>query len=178
MPTCCLVWYLLFLINTLHVQNSNNPKEASFDRMHILLGIFPPIEILNLSFWQPTSEEFLIILEQVFRKLRNLKYLDLSFCQLDNPQISKILKLRIPTLQFKMISNYYEGQIGDSGPALSVAMSDLLNDHGYYSSNVSIQQDQWDMALRFRAILHWSIIIVRRAQLSAFIIKFNPLSLL
>ena len=137
-------------ISGLYTGFSLRPSMEHFHEVDVSTSI----EILNLSFWQPTSEEFLIILEQVFRKLRNLKYLNLSFCQLDNPQISKILKLRIPTLQFKMISNYYEGQIGDSGPALSVAMSELLNDHGYYSSNVSIQQDQWDMALRFRAILH------------------------
>ena len=112
------------------------------------------IEILNLSFWQPTNEEFLIIQDQVFRKLPSLKYLDLSFSQLDNSQISKILKLGIGTLQFQMSLNCHDGQICDCALVLKLTMSDLLNEHGYSNSNVLIHQDQWDKSLRFRASRH------------------------
>ena len=112
------------------------------------------IEILNLSFWQPSNEEFLIIQDQVFRNLLNLKYLDLSFCHLDNSQISKILKIGIPTLQFKVSLICHEGQICDCARQLKITMSDLLNDHGYSNSNESLFQDLWDKSLSFRAIRH------------------------
>ena len=112
------------------------------------------IEMLNLSFWQPTNEEFIIIHDQVLRKLRNLKYLDLSFCQLDNSQISKILKLDISTLQFRMSLDCHDGQICDCARVLNSTMSSLLNEQGYKHSNVAILQELWDKSLSFRAIRH------------------------
>ena len=53
--------------------------QPSIEHFKELVASSSSIEILNLSFWQPSNEEFLIIQDQVFRKLLNLKYLDLSF---------------------------------------------------------------------------------------------------
>ena len=127
-----------------------NPSIEHFQQLEASSSL----EMLNLSFWAPTFEEFLIIHDQVFRKLRNLKFLDLSFCQLENSQISKILKLQILMVQFKMILSCHDGQICDCGHDLAATMSDFLNEHGYNSSNVSLQQDQWDKVLILKAILN------------------------
>ena len=103
------------------------------------------IETLDMRFWQPSHEEFIIVHDEVLKTLLNLQHLDISFCNFSTSQISKLLMLSLPSIEFHIIC--------DSPGNVNVTLSELLKDHGYTQSNLTIEQSQWDNYLAFKAIL-------------------------
>ena len=106
------------------------------------------LETLNLGFWQPSREEFLVIHNEVLKNLPHLQHLDVSHCNLSNAQISKILQLAIPSIEFHIALSETEWP-----SILNETLSELLKEHGYCQCNVQEIALAGDKSLSFRAIL-------------------------